>query len=342
MISGALVLAVVALLASSLLTALVRRLAVAHGVLDIPNERSSHGSATPRGGGLAIVVTTTGAVLGLAIEGSISRDLCMALVGGGIAVAIVGFMDDRFAVRASVRLVVHLLAAAWAVYWLGGLTAFRLGDHTVVLGWTADVLAVLGIAWVLNLFNFMDGIDGIAASEAVFVACAGALLPAVGRAVIDAASVFAGACAGFLLWNWPPAKIFLGDVGSGYLGYVIAVLALAASRNNSAVMWAWLILGGIFFVDATVTLGRRLWRGARPYEAHRTHAYQRLARRWRSHAKVTIAVVAVNVGWLLPWAELASRRPDLAVAAVLLAFAPLTVLAVALGSGSASHEHQSQ
>jgi len=317
-------------LASAVLTALVRRLALAHGVLDIPNERSSHSSATPRGGGMAIVVTTTTAVLVLAVQGSVPRDVCVALIGGGIAAAVVGFVDDRFAVPAGVRLAVHLSAAAWAVYWLGGLTAVRLGDHIAPLGWVGGVLAVLGIAWVLNLFNFMDGIDGIAASEAVFVAGAGALLSAGGGAgVTDAAAVFACACGGFLIWNWPPAKIFLGDVGSGYLGYVIAVLALAATRADSAAVWVWLILGGVFFVDATVTLLRRLVRGERVYEAHRSHAYQWLARRWGSHSKVTCAVLMVNVLWLLPCAVFATRRPSLAAATVIFAFAPLVLVAIA-------------
>ena len=318
------------MLASAVLTALVRRLALAHGVLDIPNERSSHSSATPRGGGMAIVVTTTTAVLVLAVQGSVPRDVCVALIGGGIAAAVVGFVDDRFAVPAGVRLAVHLSAAAWAVYWLGGLTAVRLGDHIAPLGWVGGVLAVLGIAWVLNLFNFMDGIDGIAASEAVFVAGAGALLSAGGGAgVTDAAAVFACACGGFLIWNWPPAKIFLGDVGSGYLGYVIAVLALAATRADSAAVWVWLILGGVFFVDATVTLLRRLVRGERVYEAHRSHAYQWLARRWGSHSKVTCAVLMVNVLWLLPCAVFATRRPSLAAATVIFAFAPLVLVAIA-------------
>jgi Fuc2NAc and GlcNAc transferase len=336
MSSDALLLGVASLLTSALLTALVRRLAVAHGFLDIPNERSSHSCATPRGGGMAIVVTATAAVLVLAAQGSVPRDLCMALVGGGIAVAVVGFVDDRFAVPAGVRLAVHLLAAAWAVYWLGGLTAVRLGDHIAPLGWLGRALAVLGIVWVLNLFNFMDGIDGIAASEAVFVACAGALLSAAGSGVTGAAGVFAGACAGFLLWNWPPAKIFLGDVGSGYLGYAIAVLALAATRADSAAVCVWLILGGVFFVDATVTLLRRLLRGERVYEAHRSHAYQWLARRWGSHAKVTAAVLSVNVLWLLPCAVFATRRPGLAAATVIFAFAPLVLLAIASGRREAN------
>src|SRR5437763_1644121 len=140
------------------------------------------------------------------------------------------------------------------------------------------------------------------------------------------------ACLGFLRWNWPPARIFLGDVGSGYLGYVIVVLAVAAARDNPSALWVWLILGGAFFVDATTTLIRRTLRNERVHEAHRGHAYQWLARRWGSHAKVTCAVLIVNVLWLLPCAVFATWRPSLAAATVVFAFAPL-VLVVSATSG---------
>jgi Fuc2NAc and GlcNAc transferase len=182
----------------------------------------------------------------------------------------------------------------------------------------------------------MDGIDGLAASEAIFVSLAGAVLtvsPVNGTGVGFAALVFAAASGGFLLWNWPPARIFLGDVGSGFLGFVVVVLAVSASRDNPAALWIWLILGGVFFVDATVTLLRRLLRGERVYEAHRSHAYQWLARRWGSHRKVTLAVLAVNIVWLLPWAMLAARFPSGAAVSVLAALAPLALVVAVLGAG---------
>jgi Fuc2NAc and GlcNAc transferase len=140
-------------------------------------------------------------------------------------------------------------------------------------------------------------------------------------------------CCGFLLWNWPPAKIFMGDVGSGYMGYVIVVLALAAARENPAALLVWLILGGVFFCDATVTLVRRLIRGERVYQAHRNHAYQRLARRWGSHRAVTVAVIIVNLAWLFPCAWLASVYPGRAAWIVIIALAPLTLSAFLAGAG---------
>jgi Fuc2NAc and GlcNAc transferase len=326
-----------ALLASAVVTGLVRRFALSHGLIDVPVERSSHERPTPRGGGVAIVLATTVALLALAWRGAIRVELLLAVAVGGIVVAAIGLADDRRRVSAGVRFAVHVTAAIWALIWLGGLPPVRVGDYVLRLGWSGYALGVVGIVWVLNLFNFMDGIDGIAVSEATFVTCCGALLAAAlpDSEVVAGAVIFGAACLGFLPWNWPRARIFLGDVGSGYLGYVIAVLCLAAMRNNPVAAWEWLILGGVFFVDATVTLLGRLIRGERVYHAHRSHAYQRLARRWRSHRSVTLAAVAVNLLWLLPCALLAAKLPRYAAALVLVAFAPLAGVAVWLGAGRA-------
>jgi Fuc2NAc and GlcNAc transferase len=319
--------------AAAALTALVRSFALARGVLDIPNRRSSHSQATPRGGGIAIVAAATLALLVLWLRGSIPRELLLALAGGGIVVAAVGFADDHYSIPAAPRLVVHLLAAAWAVYWLGGLESVRVGAGIAHLGWAGTVLATLGIVWFLNLFNFMDGIDGIAATEAIFIAAAGALLSSGGDGVAPAAWVFAASCGGFLLWNWPPAKIFMGDVGSGYLGYVLAVLGLKAAHEDTAALWVWLILGAVFLLDATVTLLRRALRGERVYQAHRSHAYQWLARRWGSHRRVTLAVAGLNVLWLAPCAALARGYPAMAAWIALMALLPLAAAVLAAGAG---------
>jgi Fuc2NAc and GlcNAc transferase len=315
----------------------VRRFALARGVLDIPNDRSSHTTATPRGGGLAMVLAASAAFIVLAVHGMISRPLAIALLVGGGAVALIGFVDDRRPLPAGLRLAVHIVAATWAVAWLGGLPPIRAGGFVFAAGWIGAVLAVLGVVWSLNLFNFMDGIDGIAASEAAFVTGAATLLflPAGTSGATSAAAVFCAAVVGFLPWNWPPARIFMGDVGSGYLGFVIAVLALAATVRDPVAVWVWLILGGVFFVDATVTLVRRTFRGDRLHEAHRSHAYQWVARRWGRHLPVTVAVLAINLLWLLPAAWLASHHPPWAAWIVLASFLPLVLLAALAGAGRA-------
>jgi Fuc2NAc and GlcNAc transferase len=341
----AVVIAISALAASALLTQLVRRVAAGSGVFDVPNPRSSHEVPTPRGGGLAIVLVTTAGLLILALRGTVQWHLFYALTGGGLAVALIGAADDRRSLSAAIRLTVHFAAALWALAWLGGLPPLRLGNQLVALGWVGYLLAACGIVWAVNLFNFMDGIDGLAASEAIFIALGAALLnPLMGGSagVAFAAVLFAAACGGFLLWNWPPASIFLGDVGSGYSGYVIVVLAVAATRDSPTALWVWLILGGVFFCDATVTLTRRVLRGERVYEAHRSHGYQWLTRRWGGHRKVTLAVIAVNLVWLLPWAALTAKFPAYGVVSVIAALAPLSLLAVTLGSGRREHSGKKQ
>jgi Fuc2NAc and GlcNAc transferase len=318
------------------LTARVRKHAVAHGVLDIPNDRSSHRVPTPRGGGIAIAMVTVAASIFLLWRSALDLQLFLALTGGGIVVAFIGYLDDRRPLSARIRLAAHLAAALWALACLGGLPPMRFGDHIVSLGWAGYVVGALGIAWTVNLFNFMDGIDGIAASEAVCIAWGAvslALVMGQSVAVSAMAMVFGGVCCGFLVWNWPPAKIFMGDVGSGYVGYVLVVLALGAARGNPTVLAVWVILGGAFFCDAFITLMCRLVRGERIYQAHRSHAYQRLARRWGNHRTVTLAVVCVNLLWLLPCAWLAAARPELAAWMVLIAFLPLAFATFLAGAG---------
>lgn len=332
-------LALLAFLVAFIATDFVRRYALKHDLLDIPNDRSSHKTPTPRGGGLAIVLATMFPLVILARAGVVDRNLLSALVIGGGAVAVAGYLDDRFRLSARIRLAVHFGAAAWALWQLGGLPTLRVFDHALSLGPIGYVVGAIGIVWVLNLFNFMDGIDGIAASEGLFIGLAAALLAWVAKegtgAVLSSSLVLGAACFGFLVWNWPPARIFMGDVGSGYLGYVVGVLAVADARENPAALFVWLILGAVFFVDATITLVRRLARRERAYEAHRSHAYQWLARRWESHKRVTVTVSMINVFWLFPCALLATLYPEAAGWVACAALMPVAIAALVAGAGRA-------
>jgi Fuc2NAc and GlcNAc transferase len=320
---------------AALLTAVVRRISLQGGFLDHPNSRSSHTTPTARGGGIAIVVLATLGLAVLWVRQLLATDLALALIVGGGLVALAGHLDDRGRIGIGLRISMHFVAAIGAVWCVGGLDEIHLAGTSFQLGFVGQVLAVLGIVWALNLFNFMDGIDGIAASEAVFVLGVAGVLSAMGGVSVSvslAAWVIAAASFGFLLWNWPPARIFMGDVGSGYLGFCIAVLALASAAEQGPTFNVWLIVAGVFVVDATVTLIRRLLRRERVYQAHRSHAYQWLSRRWGRHLPVTLATIALNALWLAPFAWLAVRRPELpwTVAAALF---PLGVLALALGAG---------
>lgn len=328
--------ALVAFLISLVVTRYMLRFALARGLIDVPNARSSHQRSTPRGGGVGIVVGSSLAFTILALVDRLPLPLYAALMVGGLAVAVVGLIDDRKSLSAGVRLAVHAIAAIVAVILLGGLPPVQLNDVTFQSGPGGYVVATIAIIWGLNLFNFMDGIDGIAGSEAAFVAAAGtmlALLSDAGDNVAPAALVFACACLGFLRWNWPPARIFMGDVGSGYAGYVLALLAISSGWDVPSTPLAWLILGGAFVVDATLTLIRRLSRRERIFEAHRSHAYQWLARQWGSHARVTVSVLALNVLWLFPAAVMVSLYPQHDLWICLVALVPVIALALVCGAG---------
>lgn len=265
--------------------------------MDIPNERSSHTKVTPRGGGLAIAVTFLGGSVLLTVLGLLPANLGIALFGGGILVAGIGWLDDQKDLSALLRGAVHLIAAVWSLYWLGGLPCLELGFGKFSLNMLGAVLAAIGIVWLINLYNFMDGIDGIAGVEAISVGVLGGILLAVSGALYLAVLcwILAAASVGFLVWNWPPAKIFMGDVGSGLLGYSFAVIAIVSENAETLPLIVWIVLLGIFVVDATVTLLWRIKRGEKFYEAHCEHAYQRTVQMGYTHKQVTLAVLAINM-----------------------------------------------
>jgi Fuc2NAc and GlcNAc transferase len=331
-----LLLMVFALVGTALLTGLMRRYALARALLDIPNARSSHEASTPRGGGLAMVVSFAVLMLIQHGLGALASSLLIAVLPALLIVAAVGFWDDHQPVSAVRRITVHFVAIAWALYWLGGPLNIAFPQGSLAIGWPAQLLALFALVWFLNLFNFMDGIDGIAAGEAVFVAFGGAWLAVMsGLDEVAMMLLVLGASAlGFLFWNWHPAKIFMGDVGSGFLGAALGVLAYASLVGDGFMLWAWVILIGVFVTDATLTLGRRVLRGDRWYEAHRRHAYQHAARRW-GHLRTTAAVLGINAAWLLPMALLAAAAPTMGLYIAVVAYVPLVLLAVWLGAGTA-------
>jgi Fuc2NAc and GlcNAc transferase len=317
-------------------TLCIRAIAIRSGMVDLPSQRSSHYVPTPRGGGLAIVVAHFIALIGLHVFGYITTRELIALIGGGGAVAFVGFLDDRQSVSATVRFMVHLAAAIIVVALIGGVPMGGAADGGGRALWIGQLFGIAGIAWAINLFNFMDGIDGIAGAEAVFVSlAAGAMifLSSHDAGLVGSFGSLGMASLGFLVWNWPPARIFMGDVGSGFLGFMLAALALLASHRIRVPVQVWPILGGVFLVDASVTLIWRMVHGGRWYEAHRTHAYQRLARAWGGHIAVTLFVCALNICWLLPWAWYAATHPPAATMCLAIALSPLVLGAIWAGAG---------
>jgi UDP-N-acetylmuramyl pentapeptide phosphotransferase/UDP-N-acetylglucosamine-1-phosphate transferase len=269
-------------------------------VLDRPNERSSHAVPTPRGGGIAVIGTILLAWLVLAAIGRVSFALIPVCIAAGL-LAVICWIDDLHGLSPATRILAQ--AAAVAV----GLAAQPPASNALVQWLGPSVYDVaLGFAWLwwINAFNFMDGIDGIAGSQAAAIGGGLLLLAALGNALDPGIALLAAAilCAslGFLRWNWPPARIFLGDVGSVPLGYVTGFLliGLAAAGHWRAA----LILPAYFLADATITLGRRLLRGEKLWQAHRQHFYQQAISAGLSHGDVVTRVVVADLlliacGW---------------------------------------------
>ncbi len=318
---------------SVLLTIWLERHAQRLGLVQAPNHRSSHTKPTARGGGLAVAVTIVAAAIALSPVGS-PRLLCIAACIA--AIALLGFADDLKDLSARLRFAaqaVILVALLWAAGPLPSPGPDWLAGPILLL-----LLLLVGLWWI-NLFNFMDGIDGIAASQAVLVILGAMLVWSLGKPEAISQPTFwlgcsaAAASLGFLLRNWPPARIFMGDSGSNALALTVMALALLSISAGELGYNCWLILPAVFVSDATVTLLRRLSRGERPWQAHRRHAYQQLARRY-GHARVTTAYCIITIGWLTPLAAAAEWFPPWQWQLTLTAYLPLVLGAWLCNAGA--------
>jgi len=268
------------------MTLLIRYIANKKELLDHPNERSSHTIPTPKGGGLAIMIAFYAGLAWLDIQDYIGSELFFALLSA-LPVIIISLLDDIYHLSAKIRLGVQFGSAAAALYFLGGMELLSLGSLSLSGNWL-NLLALFGIVWMTNLYNFLDGIDGYAGSEALFAGAAAYLLFGSETALLVAA-----AAAGFLLLNWHKAFIFMGDVGSAPLGFIFAVLMLYDAATPYFL--GWMMLLSLFWFDATLTLLRRMKRGEKLSKPHKKHAYQRLNQAGFSHDKVVLLAMGLNL-----------------------------------------------
>lgn len=298
--------------------------------LDVPNGRSSHTQVTPRGGGIVfiglwvlILIVGLGFHLVTAVQANI-------FLPSALLIASVGFWDDRYSIAASWRALAYFLASAYSVYALGGLNQLIITEHfTLTLNWLGSLIAIFSIVWSTNLFNFMDGIDGLAAVEALFLLVIGGFFFwfSSGQNFAFLAWLLAAAVAGFLIWNKPPAKLFMGDVGSATLGFIVMVLALVGEKQYGIPVLVWIILYAAFLFDATVTLIRRFMAKEKWYTAHRSHAYQRLHRIGFSHGQIVSKVVFINI-FLSALSMLGFFYRDFIPGLIIVAFVALSFLYV--------------
>ncbi len=289
---------------------------------------------------MAIVATFLLAVPLLASLSPLPYDISQSSVAliwaAALGIALVGFIDDHISLKPRTRLIVQSIAAAFVVSAVNGLPELTFFGWQLDLAWCGYLLAWLGVIWFINLYNFMDGIDGLAASEAVVVCLFMALLHYLVGGTWSSASLIlllGISAAGFLCWNFPPARIFMGDGGSGFLGLMLASMMLLDAASAPQFLWAWLVMLGVFVVDATWTLLNRYRLKCRLSEAHRTHAFQYAARRWQSHRNVTLAVLLINSLWLAPLAVMIVLGLLDGVLGLFIAYLPLAFLAYHLNAG---------
>ncbi|PID44661.1 MAG: glycosyl transferase [Proteobacteria bacterium] len=326
-------------------TSFLRKYALNLGLTDEPNHRSSHAVAMPRGGGVAVVASFSVFLLLAGFFGINTPLGSLAVLIPAWAVAVAGLIDDLGHLSAGYRLLVHFVASAVVLSVLAS-------GHSVLssipmwLTLALGAIALVSMVWLVNLFNFMDGIDGIVALEVLSVCASAFILLAINDGLAIAGfpiQVFFMAMAGFCFWNFPKAEIFMGDVGSGFVGFVMALFILITTSNGLLSVFVWLILLAVFWVDATYTLLRRLVTGQNIAQAHRSHAYQILASRWGAHWKVSCTVAAVNLLWLFPLAALTNLIANVetgfwkatfyASAVLVIAVLPLIFVQVRLGAG---------
>lgn len=275
-------------LVSFCLTYLFRLIALKKQALDLPNERSSHTVPTPRVGGLAIVLTWYIGLIGFFYYGLISAYLFYALMCGAL-LAIISFIDDLIEIKPVIRLIVHFVVVISAFVFLNGIRPFILPHIEINYLYITYPLAIIGMVWFINLYNFMDGINGFASIEAITIALFMYFFTFNAVNLLLVVAVL-----GFLFWNWPKAKIFMGDVGSTQLGFVLVVLGIYFHNEFQFSIVNWIMLAIPFWFDATFTLYRR-WRNKEKLSVgHRKHVYQRIVQSGYSHFQVGLMLISLN------------------------------------------------
>ncbi|HSC67625.1 MAG TPA: glycosyltransferase family 4 protein [Cellvibrio sp.] len=321
-----------------LTTLLICRVFITHfgnRLIDKPNDRSSHTIPTPRGGGIALA---TSSILTIFVAWQLgylsSAPLLWLMLPAGL-ITILGIADDLFNLNIGTRLFVQTLLAAIGIFLIG---IDR--DLPVIMQGLLAALMVLFLVWMSNLYNFMDGINGLAALEAISAClCMGLIywLQDKQSDSLHLMAIIAASSFGFLYWNFPKAKLFMGDAGSLFLGLSIGLITLENMGKDNNLLAAWLIMLGVFITDATYTLLYRMITKQPFHQAHRSHTYQKAAIRFKSHSITTFGVVLINIIWLFPLAFLTANGKLHLMAALLISYTPLFILAKKYRAGEMEH-----
>jgi Fuc2NAc and GlcNAc transferase len=317
------------------LTACIKYFLKKFKVLDFPNERGMHRSIVPRGGGLAIVFSLI-LFFVLNFYSSSNTDLYYHLTLFILIFAAIGFLDDLFSISYKPRLLVQFIGTIYLIFLSSLADISPSAEVFFISGFALKFTLVILFVWFINLFNFMDGIDGLATTQAIcFFLCSAFLLSKYEyQYPVQDFLIYISILCGFLLWNFHKAKIFLGDVGSTTLSILIGIYILYFLGIDSKLFYAGIILMALFIVDATYTLIIRIFRNQSFHSAHNSHAYQNFARKLNSHSLVTCICILINLFFLFPIANLLFMFEINPIILVICSYVPLLIGCIYLKAGT--------
>ena len=305
-----------------------RLIAIKYGIIAKKNFRTLHEINLPKGGGIVFSLVFLIFSLYLCMAGIISTYLAVPLLVGGLLISIFGLIDDKYDIPANIKFVIQFSSSVFLLYWFEGVDLlFEPESMPLKTGASGIVLGMIMLCWWLNAYNFMDGIDGMVASETVFICVLLGILITVNypeySSYASVLALLAAVCLAFLVFNWPPAKIFMGDAGSLFLGFTFSVLILFSMEQAIVTVWQWLIVFSYFVFDTGITLLLRIIKVRKWYGVHRSHAYQNLARIWGDHKRVTGLVMLYNLLWITPLTILSVLYPTKQLLFFMLAAIPV-------------------
>lgn len=309
-------------------------IAIRCGLIANPNFRSLHERPIPRGGGIAVACITSFLIAFLYHHALISLQLFLVLFPCGLIVTLFGLCDDRYEISARYRLLFQCLVALWTSFMLGLEPPLNLGFTVLSSSWLELPLGFAAIVWFFNLYNFIDGTDGMALSATIFISLSMSMFLFLhhDKQLALISFTLCVTSSALILFNWPPAKLFIGETGSSFCAFIICSVILASLWKHQSIFWIWLIVLGFYICDTTSTTVTRIIKYPRSwYKPHRSHAYQNLARQWNSHLKVILLVLAIDIFWLLPLATIAFLNPKLAWLITTIAYIPIILFCLRFG-----------
>ena len=317
-----LILSIVFIIISVITTSFIRDFSIKKNLLDIPNNRSSHTVPKPKGGGIAIIIPFLITILVLFFCEMIDVAITKSLITGLIFVALVGLVDDYKNLSATVRMIVYLISAWISLYFIGGLKSISINEYSYYLGNIGYYLGILFLVWLINLYNFMDGTDGFAGVQTICVSvfCFFLLYLSNNTSLSIIMLCLASSSIGFLYWNWAPAKIFMGDVGSCTIGFLFGVFSIYTENEGVISIIVWTILLAPFIGDTTLTLIKRISNNEKWYRAHNTHAYQKLHQCGVSHDELALKLFLVNILLIWPLAYFAHTYQNYSLFMLILSY----------------------